>query len=69
MNCFKGQLEGVGTFNQLCRTNATFTMLKSGNRLANRIEPDDAITLPRNMKRGQANESSLNYGSIELQKV
>jgi ABC-type transport system involved in cytochrome bd biosynthesis fused ATPase/permease subunit len=63
----KGQLEDFGTFNQLCRTNATFRMLKSGNGIANRIDPDDVVTPPRNIKGKRANkESSATYGSIEV---
>jgi hypothetical protein len=42
-------------------------MLKSGNGIANRFDPDDVVTPPRNIKEERANkESSATYGSIEV---
>jgi len=59
-------MERFDTFNQLYRTNDTFRMLKVGKRKKNKcVEPDD-ITILTNIKGSEANESSLNHGSIEM---
>ena len=59
-------MERFDTFNQLYRTNDTFRMLKDGNRKKNKcVEPDD-ISILTNFKGGEANESSVNHGSIEM---
>lgn len=63
-------MEHFGTYNQICRTNEIFEILKSDSGMEDQLCTEaNEMALLKNIRGNKAKESFVNYGSTEMQKV